>query len=155
MPFRGDGDQIEHGEVAEVWFDRPYRTMWSPYGDAHEVPTDQANLIDLLLQGWTMIAPEHPRERPTGKLMRNGSTFYYQDATRDVSEVERRRMDRDPSTVMAQTHAPTPTATYYSAQGDKFEGWPADPASIKEYLALGFSLTPPSRTRGRAKLKVV
>lgn len=155
MPFTGNGDEVEHGEVSEVWFTRPYRTMWNPFGEPHEVPTDQANLIDLLLQGWTMIAPEHPRERPQGKLMRNGSIFYYEDSAKEVSDVERRRMERDPSTVMAQTQAPAPTATYYSPQGDKLEGLPADPESMAKYLELGLSLTPPAKTPARRRLKAV
>lgn len=153
MPFTGNGDEVEFGEVADVWFDRPYRTMWNPYGEPHEVPTDQANLIDLLLQGWTMIPPEHVREKPRGKKMKNGSIFYYDDAAKDVSEVERRRMERDPSQVMTAAGAPV-TATYYSPQGDKLE-LPADPESMKGYFELGFSLTPPSKTRGRAKLRAV
>lgn len=146
-----DGDKVAHGEVQEVWFDRPYRTMWNRYGEPHEMPTDQNNLIDLLLQGWTMYDPPNPAEKPRAKLMRDGTIFDYGLTSQDVSDVERARMNRNPS---VSTGMVTPTATYYSAQGDKFEGWPADPESIRQYLDLGFTLSPPAtpaKASGRAK----
>lgn len=153
MPTKIDGDKVAHGEVKEVWFDRPYRTMWNRFGEPSEMPADQVNLLDLLQQGWTMYEPppERVEQRPTGKLMRNGSIFEFGATAQDVSAAERARIERNPS---VSTGAVTPTATYYSPQGDKFEGWPADPESIRQYFALGFSLTPPAtpaKASGRAK----
>jgi hypothetical protein len=142
-----NGDQVEYHSV-DVFYDRPYRTMWNRYGEPHEMPADSSNLIDLLSSGWTIYEPPNPQPKPTAKLMRDGSIYDFGTSARDVSSVEQARMDRNPS---VSTGAVTPTATYYSEQGDKFEGWPADPESIRQYQELGFSLRPPARSPGRPR----
>lgn len=154
---RIDGDKVEHWEVSEVTFDRPRRIMWNRWGEPHEVPIDPVSLLDWVSQGWTMHEPLHPEERPRAKKMRDGSIFEYSQGAADPTPAEKRRMVEGRDRAAGTPAAPaSPVATYYSPQGDKFENWPADPASVKQYLELGFSLTPPAKTtRRRTQLKVV
>jgi hypothetical protein len=75
--------------------------------------------------------------------MRDGSEFDFGSATAEVSQAELDRINGGGNKPSA-----TPTATYYSAMGDVLPNLPADPKSMKEYMELGLSLTPPTKAAG-------
>lgn len=148
-----NGDEVAHGEVKSVTYDRPYRTYWNPYGKSAYLPADPIQMSLFMEGGWMLHKPTNPLPEPTSRVMADGTIYEYASSANEVSEVEMKRMQRNPSEMQA---AATPTATYYSANGDVLEGLPADPKSMKEYLELGLSLTPPFKTEVEpAKLRAV
>jgi len=144
MASRMDGDKVAHGEVRDVTYDRPYRWYWNAYGEKFWMPADPVQALIFMEQGWSLQAPRKPEKKPTTHKMRNCSVYSFADATVDVSEVEQARMNRTPGEVKKAV----PTATYYSANGDELPNLPADPESMKQYLELGLTLTPPTKTAG-------
>lgn len=138
-PQPRDGENVAWAGLKEFKYDRPYRTYWNRYGETAYMPADPANLISFMEQGWTLFKPTHPEEKPTQQRMKDGTIFELAGASADLSDVERARINRTPG----EAKQAVPTATYYSAQGDAIPDLPADPESMKKYLELGLSLTPP------------
>lgn len=126
--------------LGTLTYDRDYRTYWNRYGEPSVLPADPVQLMILMEQGWTLFEPTHPLEKPTELI-----------GAADPSVGETERINRGGGrTVITST---APTATYYSPNGDVLEGLPADPANMKEYFALGLSLTPPIKALGKSVKK--
>jgi len=143
-----NGDEVAHGEVGEVYYDRPYRWYYNPYGVKAWLPADPIQMSLFMEAGWSLHKPKNPLKQPTSQKMRDGTVYEYAIATQDLSEVEAKRMKRSPSEVSA---AATPTATYYTKEGTALEGLPADPASMADYLKSGLTLDPPTKAAGEVK----
>lgn len=120
--------------------DRPWDTWYSQYGKPIRLPADAAQTKLLKMQGFSQTKPRRPRTQPTQMKLRNGSIFDLSSTAAEVSEAERYRMDKKPNGQPSNG----PTATYYSKNGDVLPNLPADPESMKQYLELGLSLTPPA-----------
>ena len=128
------------GDGSSLADDRPWRIYYNRYGESRRFPADPVQFQILTEQGWTVTKPRRPAVRPRQMKMRDGSIFDLNSAGNDVSEAESYRMQKVPNG-QANTG---PTATYYSQNGDVLPNLPADPASMKAYLELGLSLTPPA-----------
>lgn len=143
---RINGDEVAHGEVTEVTYDRPYRWFYNPYGDKAWLPADPVQMSLWMEGGWTLHKPRNPLKKPTSQKMRDGSVFEFSNSAADVSDAERVRLNRNPSQLSA-----APTATYYTAEGTALNNLPADAASMADYLKAGLTLDPPVKTPGEVK----
>ncbi len=141
---RMNGDEVEHGEVKGVYYDRPYRWYWNPYGVKAWLPADPVQMSMFMEGGWALSKPAHPLKQPTTQKMADGTEYDFGITGQEVSPVEKKRMQRNPSDVTSNA----PTATYYSANGDELPNLPADPTSMHEYLTMGLTLTPPAKASG-------
>ena len=112
------------------------RTFYNVYGEALVgLPADAWHLEQYLMRGWTLQPPAKPKKRPAG-FVRIGSG--------ELTPAELRRVNGEEAPQTAAEAAPAgPVATYYTEDGTPVPGLPADPESMKAYLAMGFSLTPP------------
>jgi len=121
-------------------------TYYSPFGKAVRLPVHPQ--LDKIRRkaGWLTSKPRAPKKVPTVVKMRDGSEFDFASTGVDVSEAEMNRINGG-----GKTQVSTPTATYYSAMGDVLPNLPADPKSMKEYMELGLSLTPPVKTAGEVQ----
>lgn len=110
---------------------QPKATYWNRYGERFDkLPADLWSMQSFRKRGFTLSPPEHPEPKPDTDLV-------------GIS-------DWDGETVYDEAGRPTrpvtsagPMTTYYTAGGTPVEGL-ADPASMKEYLALGLTLDPPA-----------
>lgn len=119
---------------------RPWRTYYNPYGEAHRFPADPVQMALLAEGGWTIFPPANPLPRPTSQKMRNGSVFEFASSGADPSPAEMARLNGGGQPVASVA----PTATYYTAEGTAIPGLPADPQSMADYLKAGLTLNPPA-----------
>lgn len=143
---RINGDEVAHGEVREVTYDRPYKWFYSPYGVKAWLPADPIQQSLWMEGGWALIKPRSPMKRPTSQKMRDGSTYDYGSAAQDISPAELARFDKSTKATIV-----TPTATYYTADGMAIPNLPADATSMVDYLKAGLTLDPPIKTAGEVK----
>jgi hypothetical protein len=123
--------------------DQEWTTYYSPYGKAVRFPV-HAQLDKIRRKaGWLTSKPRVPKKTPTVIKMRDGSEFDFSSATADVTQAELDRINGG-----GKPGNSVPTATYYSAMGDVLPNLPADPVSMKQYMELGLSLTPPTKAAG-------
>lgn len=146
----GWGDKVEHGEVEQVTYDRPYRTYYNPYGQSAYMPADPVQMMLLAEGGWTIFKPINPLPAPKSVRTRDGGEFSFDVTGQDLSESERNRLNnRDKVTPqVVQQVAQAPTATYYTPTGTALHNLPADAENMKQYLAAGLSLDPPAGITG-------
>ncbi len=144
---RGNG-----GGVGEIEDDRPWRTYYNPYGDAHRLPSDPVQMSLYMEAGWTLHKPSHPLKRPVEQKMRDGSIFNFGSASQDVSESELARFN---TTAESRARHSAPTATYYTTEGTALENLPADPESMEKYLAAGLSLNPPIAAKASGTVQLL
>lgn len=150
-PLLREAERGRGGAVGPIEYDRPYRIFWNRYGEAFEFPADPAQFMLLIEQGWLVQKPRKPEPKPRFQVMRDGSHYEFSGTAQDVSEVERARMNKTPSSPAATQ----PTATYYTKDGNPLHNLPADPQSMSEYLAAGLTLDPPNKATGEVvQLKV-
>lgn len=134
------------GDGSTLADDRPWRIYYNQYGESRRFPADPVQFQILTEQGWTITKPRSPKAKPKTMKMRDGSIFDFGSAGNDVSQAEKYRMNKVPNG-QANTG---PTATYYSQNGDVLPNLPADPASMKAYLEMGLSITPPANVAASA-----
>lgn len=133
------GEIVHDGSVLAD--DRPWVTWYSRYGKAIRLPADSAQSSILRLQGYTQSKPRRPRKQPTQLKLRDGSIYDLGVSQGEPSQAEINKLNG--GTGVAAPVAPT--ATYYSAHGDVLPNLPADPESMRQYLEMGLSLTPPAK----------
>lgn len=115
-----------------------WTTYYSPFGKEVRFPTNPELHQIRLNSGWLMSPPSEPVPTPASIQMADGTVFDLGSTGSDLSANERARLNNT-----QEPKAAGPTATYYSPQGDVLPNLPADPQSMREYLELGLSLTPP------------
>lgn len=128
----GDGDTLTDN--------RPWRVYYNRFGESRRLPADPVQFQLLTEQGWTVTKPRSPAKKPLTQKMRNGSIYEFNSASQEPTSAEWAKFNGGAAQVSV-----VPTATYYSQQGDVLPNLPADPASMKAYLEMGLSITPPAK----------
>lgn len=126
------------GDESSLSDDRPWAYYYNIYGDRHRLPADAVQMSLLMQGGWSLYPPQNPLPKPTSQKMRNGTVFEFSSTAGDLTEAEKRRLDRVPGEVVQAV----PTVTYYTKSGTPVEGL-ADPESMMKYLEMGLTLDPP------------
>ncbi len=126
-----DGSVLQSGQE--------WTTYYSPYGKVVRLPVNAE--LDRIRRkaGWLTSKPRVLKKVPTVIKMRDGSEFDFGSTGQSVSSAELARIKGQSS-----PQGSAPTATYYSAHGDILPNLPADPESMRQYLEMGLSLTPPA-----------
>ena len=109
------------GMLIRVTLSQKKRRYWDEYGEEHILPGDAWSMEHYVNRGLLLRKPLKPKKRPKIELV--GVEDW--DGKKEAVE------------------GSGPTATYYDQEGTPIPNLPADPASMREYLAAGLTLSPP------------
>ena len=126
------------GDGSTLTDDRPWRVYYNRFGESRRFPADPVQFQILTEQGWTIHKPRKAAAKPRTMKMRDGSIYDFGSTAAEPTSSELAKFNG------GGTQSTAPTATYYSQHGDILPNLPADPASMKAYLEMGLSITPPA-----------